>query len=114
MPLCSIEHTQVYFVLRKQRLWAAIVQLDTLFSFLCTLGIIVLLFFLHVVFKELEFERGIWSAAMDGEEKKVEKLLKSGVCPSATDSSGYTALVYSYCSYLIPCMCCRHLVVHQN
>ena len=38
MPLCSAEHTQVYFVLRKQRLWAAIVQLDTLFSFLCTLG----------------------------------------------------------------------------
>ena len=44
------------------------------------------------ILKELEFERGIWSAAMDGEEK-VEKLLKSGVCPSATDSSGYTALV---------------------
>ena len=38
MLLCSTEHTQVYFVLRKQRLWAAIVQLDTLFSFLCTLG----------------------------------------------------------------------------
>ena len=49
--------------------------------------------YLHVLFKELEFERGIWSAAMDGEEKKVEKLLKSGICPSATDSSGYTALV---------------------
>ena len=45
------------------------------------------------VFQELEFERGIWSAAMDGEQKKVEKLLQSGVCPSATDSSGYTALV---------------------
>ena len=38
MPLCSTKHTQVYFVLRKQRLWASIVQLDTLFSFLCTLG----------------------------------------------------------------------------
>ena len=38
MPLCSTEHTQVYFVLRKQCLWAAIVHLDTLFSFLCTLG----------------------------------------------------------------------------
>ena len=49
--------------------------------------------YLHGLFKELEFERGIWSAAMDGEEKKVKKLLKSGVCPSATDSSGYTALV---------------------
>ena len=47
-------------------------------------------------FQELEFERGIWSAAMDGEQKKVEKLLKGGVCPSATDSSGYTALVRSY------------------
>ena len=30
MPLCSTEHTQVYFVLQKQCLWAAIVQLDTL------------------------------------------------------------------------------------
>ena len=39
MLLCSTDHTQVYFVLRKQRLWAAIVQLDTLFSFLCTLDI---------------------------------------------------------------------------
>ena len=29
----------MYFVLRKQCLWAAIVQLDTLFSSLCTLGI---------------------------------------------------------------------------
>ena len=40
-PLYSTEHTQVYFVLRKQRLWAAIVQLDTLFSFLCILLILV-------------------------------------------------------------------------
>ena len=43
--------------------------------------------------QELEFERGIWPAAMDGELSKVERLIKSGVCPSATDSSGYTALV---------------------
>ena len=38
-PLCGTEHKQVYFVLQKQRLWAAIVQLDTLFSFLCTLAL---------------------------------------------------------------------------
>jgi hypothetical protein len=43
--------------------------------------------------QELEFERGIWPAAMDGELSKVEKLIKSGVCTSAVDSSGYTALV---------------------
>ena len=33
---------------------------------------------------------------MDGELSKVEKLIKTGVCPSATDSSGYTALVLCF------------------
>ena len=43
--------------------------------------------------KELDFERGIWSAALDGELARVTKLLASGTYPSSTDSSGYTALV---------------------
>ena len=43
--------------------------------------------------KELDFERGIWSAALDGELARVTKLLASGTDPSSTDSSGYTALV---------------------
>ena len=41
----------------------------------------------------MEFERGIWSAAMDGEEERVKRLLASGTNPNATDSAGYTALV---------------------
>ncbi len=43
--------------------------------------------------QEMEFERGIWSAAMDGEEEKVRRLLGSGTSPDTTDSAGYTALV---------------------
>ena len=38
MSQCSTKHTKVYFVLQKGCLWVDMVQLDTLFSFLCTLG----------------------------------------------------------------------------
>lgn len=41
----------------------------------------------------MEFERGIWQAAVDGDEHKVEKLLAKGICANAKDSSGHTALV---------------------
>jgi len=43
---------------------------------------------------EIDFERGIWSAACDGDESQVRKLL-IGTDPSARDSAGYTALHYA-------------------
>eukprot|EP00118_Oscarella_pearsei_P028462 m.2213 g.2213 ORF g.2213 m.2213 type:complete len:192 (+) comp8453_c0_seq1:94-669(+) len=43
---------------------------------------------------EIDFERGIWSAARDGELDRTKKLLKSGVDPKKRDSAGYTALHY--------------------
>ena len=42
---------------------------------------------------EMEFERGIWLAACDGEDDRVQKFLSQGVSPDARDSSGLTALV---------------------
>ena len=45
---------------------------------------------------ELEFERGIWSAALNGEDEKVKQHLGKGVNPNITDSSGYAALVCLY------------------
>ena len=47
------------------------------------------------LFIELDFERGIWAAARDGEEDRVRELLKKGTHPSQKDSSGYTALHYA-------------------
>ena len=44
---------------------------------------------------ELDFERGIWAAARDGEEDRVRELLRKGTHPSQKDSSGYTALHYA-------------------
>ena len=44
---------------------------------------------------EVEFERGIWAAARDGEEDRVMELLRKGWDPSSMDSSGYTALHYA-------------------
>lgn len=44
---------------------------------------------------ELDFQRGVWAAAMDGEINKVKKYLSSGADPDAVDSSGYTALHYA-------------------
>ena len=44
---------------------------------------------------EVEFERGIWAAARDGEGDRVMELLGRGTHPSAQDTSGYTALHYA-------------------
>ncbi|XP_064639075.1 ankyrin repeat domain-containing protein 39-like [Lineus longissimus] len=44
---------------------------------------------------EMEFERGIWPAAMDGELNKVSSLLRNGTNVDARDNSGYTALHYA-------------------
>ena len=42
---------------------------------------------------ELDFERGIWSSALNGEVEKIEKYLETGGDPDIRDSAGYTALV---------------------
>ena len=44
---------------------------------------------------EMEFERGIWSAALNGEEDRLEKFLNGGTDPNARDSTGYAPLVIS-------------------
>ena len=46
---------------------------------------------------ELDFERGVWAAAMDGEVDKVKKYLGNGGDPDAVDSAGYAALVSIVC-----------------
>ena len=42
---------------------------------------------------EMDFERGVWSAAADGELDRVRKFLDKGGDCNIGDSSGYTALV---------------------
>lgn len=42
---------------------------------------------------EMDFTRGIWFAAINGEAKEVQKYLDKKTSPDALDSSGYTALV---------------------
>ena len=42
---------------------------------------------------EMDFERGIWQAALDGDVNRVRKLLDKGTDPNLRDGSGYTALV---------------------
>ncbi|XP_078694710.1 uncharacterized protein LOC144923761 [Branchiostoma floridae x Branchiostoma belcheri] len=49
----------------------------------------------HQTLDELDFERGIWAAARDGEAGRVRSLLDRGTGANAQDSSGYTALHYA-------------------
>lgn len=44
---------------------------------------------------EMDFERGIWSAAMDGDLERVKSLIKKGAHPNMKDGAGYTALHYA-------------------
>ncbi|KAJ3603476.1 hypothetical protein NHX12_028222 [Muraenolepis orangiensis] len=44
---------------------------------------------------EMDFERGIWSAAMDGDMDRVTSLIQKGTDPNMRDSSRYTALHYA-------------------
>ena len=43
--------------------------------------------------EEIDFERGIWSAALNGDTKRMIKILSNGENPNITDSSSFTALV---------------------
>lgn len=44
--------------------------------------------------EEMDFERGIWNAALLGNINKVEKMVfEDGIDPNLTDNYGYTALV---------------------
>ena len=42
---------------------------------------------------EMDFERGIWQAALDNNVKRITTILDKGGEPDARDGSGYTALV---------------------
>ena len=44
---------------------------------------------------EIEFQRGIWQAALDNDLPRVKKLLNNGCDINSTDSSGYSALHYA-------------------
>ncbi|XP_049801513.1 ankyrin repeat domain-containing protein 39 [Schistocerca nitens] len=44
---------------------------------------------------ELDFERGLWSPAQNGEMSRVKNLLERGVHVDSRDSAGYTALHYA-------------------
>ncbi|KAM9608140.1 ankyrin repeat domain-containing protein 39 [Morphnus guianensis] len=49
----------------------------------------------HQSLPEMDFERGIWSAARDGDEPRVLELLERRGEPSQPDLAGYTALHYA-------------------
>ncbi|XP_015738540.1 ankyrin repeat domain-containing protein 39 isoform X1 [Coturnix japonica] len=49
----------------------------------------------HQSLSEMDFERGIWAAARDGDEQRVLQLLERSGEPSRPDTAGYTALHYA-------------------
>ena len=49
---------------------------------------------------ELDFERGLWSASMNGELDRVKELIKSGRGVNTLDSSGYSPLVSKFNCHL--------------
>lgn len=57
---------------------------------------------LHQTVDEMEFERGIWKAAIDQDLDRIEQLLsRDSKCLNKRDNSGYTAMVsgrmYKFC-----------------
>ena len=50
----------------------------------------------HQTLDELDFERGVWSAALDGELDRVNRYVQNGGDVNAVDSSGYTAIVSAH------------------
>jgi len=64
----------------------------------------------HQSLDELDFERGIWTAALDNDEGRVRWLVSRGTSVDARDKAGYTALHYaarsghvSMCRLLLSC-----------
>ncbi|XP_073509796.1 ankyrin repeat domain-containing protein 39 isoform X2 [Phyllobates terribilis] len=58
--------------------------------------------------QEMDFQRGIWAAAMDGDLMRVQRFIEKGTDPNLPDNFGYTALHYSsrhghlpVCSFLL-------------
>lgn len=49
----------------------------------------------HQSLSEMDFERGIWAAARDGDEARVLQLLERRGDPAEPDLAGYTALHYA-------------------
>ncbi len=47
----------------------------------------------HQTLDEMEFERGLWSAALNGELDRVQQLLSQSCDVNAPDTASYTALV---------------------
>ncbi|CAG02531.1 unnamed protein product [Tetraodon nigroviridis] len=43
----------------------------------------------------MDFERGIWSAALHGDLQRVRSLVQKGTQPNLKDTAGYTALHYA-------------------
>ncbi|XP_033933251.1 ankyrin repeat domain-containing protein 39-like isoform X3 [Pseudochaenichthys georgianus] len=60
---------------------------------------------------EMDFERGIWSAAMDGDLERVKSLTQKGTDSNLRDSTGYTALTPGGATPLHRSAYCGHLDV---
>lgn len=50
---------------------------------------------LHQTLEEMDFQRGVWAAAADGDYEKLRKLLRKGNDPNSQDPYGYTPLHYA-------------------
>ena len=50
----------------------------------------------HQTLSEMEFERGLWSASLDGDTDRVDYLISQSSDVNALDSSSYTPLVCYY------------------
>ncbi|XP_047448359.1 ankyrin repeat domain-containing protein 39 isoform X2 [Mugil cephalus] len=60
---------------------------------------------------EMDFDRGIWSAAMDGDLERVKSLVQKGTDPNLRDAAGYTALTPGSATPLHRSSYCGHLDV---
>ncbi|MCI4381206.1 hypothetical protein PGIGA_G00248970 [Pangasianodon gigas] len=65
----------------------------------------------HQTLDEMDFERGIWSAALGGDLERVRSFLKKGTDPNMKDQAGYTALHYASRAAHLPV--CELLLDHR-
>ncbi|KAI1900807.1 hypothetical protein AGOR_G00053670 [Albula goreensis] len=49
----------------------------------------------HQTLDEMDFDRGIWSAALNEDLERVKSFLQKGTNPNVKDQAGYTALHYA-------------------